>query len=315
MKSDSFGKIPFLVSKTGLGTAQLSNVSGKNNKVKNVSLDAANNILFGAVDLGMNFFDTGCNYGDAELLLGDLKRQVEEDIFIATKIGLDENGIRDFSLKVLRDQFNCSMNKLRVCRIDMLQLNKPSLSDLKDGKLYDFLDELKERDLIGFRGLVVGDILTGYESIASGRVDSIQVLFNLLCQETGDLIDYAKKNEIAVIVRSPLNSGLLSGTYSINTSFDEGDERSNYFFGKEFEERLREIHDIQQILGVDDNDLLEYSMHFIISNPGVSVVIPGASNLKQMQRYAKCNANFKQFSEDYLKKVSIICSNRIKRRT
>ena len=96
-------------------------------------------------------------------------------------------------------------------------------------------------------------------------------------QETEDLIFQAAKKGLGVIVRSPLNSGILTGTYSIGQEFDDNDDRKIFFSGPEFRERLNVVDKIQKTLSISDEHLLEFSLSFILSNPNVSSVIPAVT--------------------------------------
>jgi aryl-alcohol dehydrogenase-like predicted oxidoreductase len=99
-----------------------------------------------------------------------------------------------------------------------------------------------------------------------------------------------------------LNSGLLSGAYTHETTFPHHDERSEYFSGRAFVERIETLQDIQRDLQVANATLLEYSLRYILSNPHVSVVIPGASTVGQLTRYIAAG-EMPRFSESELAKI------------
>lgn len=289
MKYRNLGRLPLRVSEIGLGTAQLSNTDGRCQGVKPMEPALARRILATSIELGVNFFDTGDEYGSAELLLGELSSQTKSAITIATKAGRKPGGSRDFSEAYLRERVDRSLKRLRVDRLDLFQVNKPSKANLEDGRVFALLAELKAAGRIRFAGVVVGDTETGFQCLRAEAVDCVQVLYNLLWQQTEDLIGEAACRGIGVIIRSPLNSGLLSGTYTRGTVFPSVDERSQYFTGKMLEDRLVLLQNIQRDLEIDDRDLLETSLRFVLSNPQVSVSIPGASSVEQAIRYIKCS--------------------------
>jgi aryl-alcohol dehydrogenase-like predicted oxidoreductase len=298
------GKSSIVVSEIGLGTAQLANTDGASPGVKPISPETAREILLTALHEGVSFFDTADQYGSAELLLGRL-RGCSRNPFIATKAGLRPDGVRDFSEEYLRHQVARSIERLERDHVDLFQLNKPSVSDVKDGRLFDLLVALKAEGKAKLVGMVVGDIRTGLTAIAYGAVDCLQILYNLLYRETEELIEEAGSKGIGVIVRSPLNSGLLSGTYTARTVFRPSDERSRYFQGHEFLMRLRALEDISKDLGLDAQDLLEFSLRFILSNPHVSTVIPGASSVAQVSRYVG-SSSLERFEEGELSRIHAV---------
>lgn len=289
MKCRSLGALPVMVSEIGLGTAQLANVDGQFPGVKLIPLEVARNVLTVAVERGVTFFDTGDEYGAAESLLGELPRSIKQTVFIATKAGRKLDGMRDFSSEYLRERVHRSLRRLGVDYLDLFQVNKPSKAALEDGSVFEFLDQMKREGKIRYAGLVVGEEDTGLMAIRSGVVDCLQVLYNLLYAKTEDLIAYACKQGLGVIIRSPLNSGLLAGTYTPATTFPVHDDRSRYFTGRAFEERLAALYRIQKALNVENDVLLEFSLTFVLSNPSVSVVIPGASSVGQVERYVACS--------------------------
>jgi len=299
MKSRPLGALPVSVSEIGLGTAQLANVDGQVRGVKLVPVDVARMILRVAIDRGVTFFDTGDEYGAAEALLGELPRDVKRTVFIATKAGRKPDGAREFLPAYLEERVNQSLRRLGVERLDLFQLNKPSAAMLQDEDLAAFLNRLKAEGKIRFTGVVAGDMEAGVAAIRSGVVDCLQVLYNLLYLETEALIESAHRAGVGVIVRSPLNSGVLSGAYTPATSFPAHDERSLYFTGRAFEQRLDALRRIQAALNVSDRTLLEFALTFILSNRAVSVAIPGASRVDQVERYTDCSG-LELFSESEL---------------
>ena len=312
MKNNLLGKSGITVSEVGLGTAQLSNTDNKFKGVKYISIDDARIILSTAFDNGVNFFDTGAHYGNTETLLGELKRKHGERIIIATKVGLGNDGVRSFSIPFLRNQIENSLKRINVDCLDILQLNKPAPADLKDGQLFDFLGKLKKDGKIRYAGIVVGDTGTGYQCIESGKFDSLQVLYNLLYQDTEDLVQKASENGLGVIIRSPLSNGLLSGSYTERKTFNVDDERATYFSGPQFVQRLEILHKIQSELVVSNEELIKFSIRFILSNPYVSTAIPGASKLSQVEHYFKITENFSPLGLDELLKIKNTVSHYMK---
>lgn len=291
------------VSEVGLGTAQLSNTDNKFKGVKFLSVNDAREILSTAFYRGIDYFDTGAHYGNTETLLGELKQAHGERVIIATKAGLGDDGVRCFSIPFLRSQIENSLRRINVDCLDILQLNKPTAGELRDGQLFDFLKSLKKEGKIRYAGVVVGATGTGYQCIESGEVDSLQVLYNLLYQETEDLIQKASESGLGVIVRSPLNSGLLAGFYTADQSFDPNDERSAYFSGPQFTKRFEVLQKIQEELGVLNDALLDYALRFVLSNPCVSLIIPGASRVSQVEEYVKSSERNLPFTKSELQNI------------
>jgi aryl-alcohol dehydrogenase-like predicted oxidoreductase len=302
MRKNRFGANPLQVSQLGLGTAQLANADNKFRGTPYVALEEARRILHLVIDGGINFFDTAPQYGTAETLLGECKAKYGDKITIATKVGLSTEGVRSFSPAFLQKQIAKSQQALGVRQLDILQFNKPQQSDLADGSLFQFLADLKKAGTIKMAGIVVGDLETGFQGIESGVVDSLEIFYNLLFLEAEPLLEAANRRGIGTIVRSPLNSGILSGGYQPEQKFPDNDDRSLFFHGAGFVDRLRRLKDIQNTLNISDAELLNFSMGFIISNPYVSTVIPGVSKIEQAENLVALGSK-ELFSAERLDKI------------
>jgi len=287
----TYRKVPRLgaaVSMLGLGTAQLANTDGQQPGMRVVPSEDVQRILAIMVDAGVTFFDTADFYGNAEIELGRLPGATKARVLIATKAGRTAGGSRDFSRAYLEGQVERSLRRLRVDALDLFQLNKPSQAQLATGEPFDVLDRLKRAGKIRFGGVVVGHVATGDICLRAGVVDAIQVLYNMLVTEAEDLIRAAAADGLLVVARSPLNSGVLSGTYTAATTFPPEDERSGYLAGEAFAARMRAVQSMQAELDAGGDRLLETALAFVLSNPDVSTVIPGASSESQARRYLSC---------------------------
>ncbi len=310
MKTRELGRLPARVSAVGLGTAQLANLDGSVAGIRHVAPADAKRILETAIEDGVSVFDTGDQYGAAEELIGSLDSSLRARVIVATKAGLRDDGQRDFTPVYLRSRLERSLKRLKTERLDLFQLNKPSANDWQDGHLASFLKEEKQRGRIRFAGVVVGEAADGLRALEESSIDTVQVLFHLLYHAAEPVIASAAQKGKGVIIRSPLNSGLLSGTYRSDTVVPAADERSRYFAGAEFQSRVSALQAIQSDLNITDSQLVEYALRFCLSEPGVSTVIPGASRLEQSRRYAACG-DAKPMSAQELAKVKAVVAARM----
>jgi aryl-alcohol dehydrogenase-like predicted oxidoreductase len=293
--------------KIGLGTAQLSNTDGSSLTVNYMNESSAMSILQHAIGRGVFFFDSGVNYGKSENLLGDLKKVYGDSIIVATKIGMSSQGVRNFSITSLRDDLSRSLERLNVKQIDLLQLNKPTISDLENEELIIFLQTLKKEKIIKYLGVVVGDVSVGEYAVANIMdLDSLQIFYNMLHPEAERLLKDSYRRGITTIVRSPINSGLLSGYYNANTKFSSNDERGIFFKGRLYEKRIIAVKNIQRKLCINDEDLIAYAINFIVSNSNVSITIPGASSLKQLDNYLSSSNKSLLIDNSQLEKIKNI---------
>ena len=130
MIQEKLGNTLLKVSKVGLGLSQLSNTTNKRlfrYKSKNDVLK----VIRYAIKNQINFFDTSKTYGETEEIIGRLTKKEKNNIIISTKAGLNKIGERNFSTKDLEKQLDDSIKKLKVEKIDLFMINKPSYEDIK----------------------------------------------------------------------------------------------------------------------------------------------------------------------------------------
>ncbi|MEO6851545.1 MAG: aldo/keto reductase, partial [Mucilaginibacter sp.] len=121
---------------------------------------------------------------------------------------------------------------------------------------------------------------------------SLQIIFNLFRQHVAEeVFAKAKEKGVALIIRVPLASGLLTGRFSEDTEFEKNDHR-NYnangeafnagetFAGIDFKEGVRLAEKIKAML--PDNEMAPWAMRWILDHPEVTTVIPGASKISQV---------------------------------
>ena len=288
MKKRKFGKLDWEVGEIGLGCWQIGADWG------NVSEDKAKEVLKSSFENGVNFFDTADVYGmgRSEKFVGEFIKSVSERIYVATKAGRQINphiaeGYYDkASMESYVDQ---SLSNLNVDTIDLLQMHCPPTEVYSSGDTFEMLDYLVTKGKIQNYGFSVQTVDEALECIKFPNTKSIQVIFNIFRQKPAEkLFQIAKEKKIAIIVRVPLASGLLSGKFTNDSSFAPDDHR-NYningdafdvgetFSGVNFEQALEAVKELNNILP-EEITLSQLSLRWILMHDTVSVVIPGAKN-------------------------------------
>ena len=282
MNLRTFCTNPFQVSELGLGLSQLSQT--KNTKHYGYKSEKeVFSIIEHAIKKKINFFDTSDGYGDTEKILGRLKKKQKEKIIISTKAGRKTDGSRCFDKKYLETQLDKSLKNLKMKRIDVFMLNKPSYEIIVKEDLLSFLQELKQKGKIRYSGIVIGNKKNFHKIIKNKKIDCFSVLFNILNTDDIDLLKLIAKHDKGLIVRSPLNSGILAGNINSKTKFNSFDERSRYFFGKNFEKKILKTEYLKKELRIKEKNLLKFSLDFILYYKFISTVLVGCSSMKQLK--------------------------------
>ena len=288
MKYRKFGSLDWNVSEVGLGCWQIGADWG------NVTEDSAQEILKSSFENGVNFFDTADVYGmgRSEKFVGEFIKSVSERIYVATKAGRQINphvadGYYDKAL--MESYVDQSLSNLNVETIDLLQMHCPPTEVYSSDKTFEMLDYLVGKGKIQNYGFSVQTVDEALECIKRPNTKSIQVIFNIFRQKPAEkLFQIAKEKKIAIIVRVPLASGLLTGKFNKDSSFTPDDHR-NYningdafdvgetFSGVNFNKALEAVEELKNLLP-DGITLSQLSLKWILMHDAVTVVIPGAKN-------------------------------------
>jgi len=248
-----------------------------------------------AFELGCTFFDTADIYGHglSEKLLHQALGSHRQDCVIATKAGNDfYNGPfrKNFDPDYIRFALEKSLQRLQTDYIDLYQLHNPPLMMLERGEHYEILDTLKAEGKIRYYGVSVHDAYEGMMAIDTGKPDVIQVVYNLIRHDAREeLLPFAAERDVGVIAREPLASGMLTGKYGPDTTFTEGDIRAEW--PPEYLAFQAQLVDKLRFLATDgQRTLAQAALRFVLDEPAVSVVIPGAKTVAHVEENVAASA-------------------------
>src|SRR4030042_260591 len=292
MKYRMLGKTGFNISEVSLGTWELGGKWGEKFNEK-----TAESILNKAIETGINFIDTAdvYNNGQSEISIGKFLKKISKRIYIATKSGrkLNPHTDRGYNEKNITTFINDSLKRLDVETIDLIQLHCPPTETYSRPEVFEILDNLKEKGKILNYGVSVEKVEEALKAIEYPGVSAVQIIYNMFRLKPAELFfKAASKSNVGIIVRVPLASGLLSGKYDKNTIFSKDDHRSfnregrvfdkgETFSGIPYETGLQAVEELKKIFPY--NDLPKYALRWILMDKSVSCVIPGASNVSQVE--------------------------------
>jgi aryl-alcohol dehydrogenase-like predicted oxidoreductase len=279
------------VSVVGLGTWQLGADWG------DVGPDAAQQVLETAYDHGVTFFDTADVYGDgrSEEFCSQL-RERHPDVFIATKMGrrveqLAENYNRE-NVLAWNDR---SRSNLGQQRLDLVALHCPPDGVYEQDAVFDWLDEMVQDGRIAAYGVSVETCVQALAAIARPHVATVQIILNCFrLKPLEQVLPAASAAGVGIIARVPLASGLLSGRYDQHTVFGPKDHRNfnrhgeafdvgETFAGVPYEVGLEAARRLGELVD-PGSTLVQFALRWVIDQPGVSTVIPGARNPEQVRQ-------------------------------
>ena len=287
MKYRTFGDTK--VSEIGLGTWQLGADWG------DVDNSTAEKVLAAAIENGVNFFDTADCYGEglSETRLGKFVKNLSSEVVIATKLGRfpRPGWPNNFSQEQFRKHTENSLKRLGIETLDLTQVHCPPTDLLLQGELFDWLRTLKQEGKIKQFGLSVESMEEAQICLQQKGLASLQIIFNIFRQKAiTSIFKEAQEKKVAIIVRLPLASGLLSGKMNQGSTFSENDHRNfnrdgqkfnvgETFSGLPFEKGLQLVDGLKRF--APDN-LSQFALRWVLDFDAVSVVIPGSKNPHQV---------------------------------
>jgi aryl-alcohol dehydrogenase-like predicted oxidoreductase len=282
----NLGTTGLRVSVIGIGTWQFGGEWGHD-----FSQGEVDAILDKGIELGLNLIDTAECYGDhaAERLLGDyLSRRERSRWIVATKFGHHFRGfmdrLNDFSPADVRKQLDASLRALRVETIDLYQFHSGSDSEFQNDELWKILAAEKRAGRIRHLGISIpGKGST--EQVQGARAvgaEVLQIIYNRLDRRPEQLyFPQAESEQLGVLARVPLASGLLTGKYSTDSQFAANDVRTT-FDRDRWRRDLTEVDRIRQKELPPDIPMAQWALAWVLRNPIVSAVIPGCRSPAQV---------------------------------
>lgn len=290
MEQRVIGRTGRPASVVGLGTWQLGADWG------DVDESTARAVLDGAAAAGVTLLDTADVYGDgrSEQTIGRfLRDNPGSGIFVATKMGrrveqLPENYVLDH----FRAWTDRSRKNLGVEQLDLVQLHCPPTAVYDSDEVFDSLDTLVAEDRVAAYGVSVETVAQALAAIDRQGVASVQIILNAFRQKPLEQVLPAAINAgVGVLARVPLASGLLSGRYTSDTTFAPDDHRSYNRHGEAFDvgETFAGIEFEKGVAAAAEFSALTphavapaaVALRWIIDQPGVTCVIPGARSPEQ----------------------------------
>ncbi len=283
MKKRILGRTGFEVSELGLGTWPIGGVS-----YDAVTEKEAWACIEAYLDGGGNFLDSALGYGDAQRFIGQVlaKRGSREQVFIASKT---HNSASLETLPKVRGDLEKSLRDLQTEYIDLYYLHWPPDDPDQMRRVLDeylkFKDEGKIRSIgASIRGPVVSaeTLQLCRQYIDTGAVDAIQVVYSILRQMNREIFDYAAGAGVAVVARTAIESGFLSGKYKPGHRFDKGHRGKH---SADIQEHLLEAAQELAELTVKPpyEKLAQVAIKFSLEPKNISMLLMGARSAQQVQ--------------------------------
>ena len=279
-----------------------------------------------AVELGVNFFDTADVYGDgkSERLLAKLRKEVREEIHIATKAGrrLNPHVPEGYNKENLTAFVDRSLANLGVDALDLVQLHCPPTNVYYMPEVFEIMDDLVKAGKVRYYGVSVEKVEEAIKATEYPNVQTVQLVFNMFRQRPADMFfKLARERKVGIITRVPLASGLLTGKFTRDAQFSPDDhrnfnregqafDRGETFAGVDFETGLQAVEELKKICP-PGMTMAQLALRWILMFEEISCGIPGAKRPSQVEDNVTAAA-FPPLSFEVMEKVREIYERYIK---
>jgi len=278
MQKVEFGRMGDAVTRIGFGAWALGSKS-----YGEVNPSQARATLDTYLSAGGSFIDTARGYRTSESIIGEHLAETgrRDEVFLCSKSGkLTETEIR-------RD-LEESLRNLRTDRLDLYYLHGPPEEPEQMDEVLTVFEALRQEGMIrGIGASVKGpSVTTGIVQLASdyistGRVDALQIIFSIFRQDHRAIFDQARTAGVALVGRTILESGFLTGKFHRDHSFAEGDHRNRWHRDKREAVLAASEELAEEFAQPPYSDLASFAQRFAFDEPGLTVTIPGAKSPDQ----------------------------------
>ena len=284
MEYRSFGKTGMNVSAIGFGCWEMGGSYGHIDEAKVISA------IHRALDLGINLYDTAevYGFGKSEALLARGLDKRRKDVILVSKFG---TGYADLGRERNRDgrpeQAMASIEtSLKILKTDYLDIYLVHWPDPKTPfeETMKTMGEIVDQGKARFVGVSNFNRTETAECMAARNVDIAQYGYHLFDRRIeSEVLPYCVEHDIGVMAYGPLAHGLLTGTFDVNTTFDDEDWRSKgglfnmpLFTKENFRRNLRVVDRLKEISKQCGKEVFHLALGWVLSNPSVSVALVGA---------------------------------------
>ena len=263
-----------------------------------------------SINHGVTTIDTAAVYGQGygEEVVGKAIRGRREKVQIATKGGMtwdlpggsdpwatqDRDGKdvtirRNSSPETLPVECERSLKRLGVDVIDLYQVHWPDTTTLVEDTMAALV-KLKDQGKIRAIGVSNYDATWIRKAAAAGPLASLQPPYSLIQRKIEkEILPTCRELNIGVIVYSPMERGLLTGSVTMDRTFPPGDHRAGHKFFKP-ENRKLALDSLDQIRPIAEKHgatLAQLVINWTIQVPGITAALVGARNAEQAESNAK----------------------------
>jgi len=288
LNSGPLGETGHQITRLGLGAAHLGG---------ELDEEVAVGIVRRSLDRGIRFIDTAPLYGDSERRIGVALRDhpASGEMFIATKVGLQPGHVPDYTYDGTMRMIETSLERLGQPMLHLVQIHE--IQDEHWAQVWSSagavaaLQRAKDQHLIGHVGVTGSDPAVVARAIETDVFETALIWgsFHLLDQEIAErTLDLAAQRNMGVVVGSPFGGSILA------TGTRHGPRpgmRPQFLYQDADDETVKRVQELEEFCGRNQLPLRALALQFILRDPRVSTVIPGAIHPCQVDQLVADTTN------------------------
>ena len=254
-----------------------------------------------SIDLGVTLFDTAAVYGwgEGEKLLGRALEGRRDKVVLVSKGGRqwhdpDNPQLRDSSKEALTRGLEESLQRLQTDYLDLYLIHWPDESRLMSEPMEAFA-EFQRQGKIRYGGVSNFSVQQMTDCLDTFPIVTNQVGYHLFdFRPEADVFPFLADNGMGAMAYGSLAHGLLTGTMTPETEFEEDDWRRSLmafgqplFKGDTFLQNLDKVESLKEIASEKGLSVAQLALAWVISNPAVSVALVGTRRPGEMEENAK----------------------------
>jgi aryl-alcohol dehydrogenase-like predicted oxidoreductase len=294
MKKAKLGNSQLQITKVGLGTWAIGGPweFGWGPQDDNDSIKA----ILESLETSVNWLDTAPIYGcgHSEEIVGKALKQTSHKPLIATKCGLVWNDKKEkiscLKTKSIPAECDASLKRLGVEVIDLYQMhwNQPD-EDIEEG--YEAMAKCVKAGKVRYLGVSNFTAEQMEKVMKIHPLTSLQPPYSMFRREIEDeLLPFCAKNNIGVIIYSPLHKGLLTGKFTVESAAalpaDDVRQMSSDYKTPRIEINLKYIERLKQIAKRNGKTIAQLAIAWTLRRPEVTAAIVGARRPGQIKETA-----------------------------
>jgi aryl-alcohol dehydrogenase-like predicted oxidoreductase len=296
MEKRKFGNTDMEITPIGLGAWAIGGAGwafgwGKQDDVDSIGA------IHKALDLGINWIDTAAVYGlgHSEEIVAKALKGISERPYVFTKCSLVWNDKREISSSLksdsIRKECESSLKRLQVETLDLYQVHWPTpAEDIEEG--WETLSKLKKEGKVKYIGVSNFNVEQIKRAEKISPVRTLQPPYSLVKRDIEqESLPYCKKQNIGVIVYSPMTCGLLSGKMTreriLNLAEDDWRRNAKEFNEPKLSRNLELVEKLKEIGNRYSVSPGEVAISWTLLNSAVNGAIVGARNSGQVEGIIK----------------------------